>query len=63
MKVEEAVLRCLREIMKQRLRKVTRWGDSWSVVAYRVPPSAVGGSGVIRIDVVVGGEEKDEEGH
>jgi hypothetical protein len=58
MKVEDAVLVCLRELMELGLKKVTRWGDSWSVVAYRVPPSGVGGSGVIRIDVVVSEEEK-----
>ena len=58
MKVEEAVLKCLRELMELGLKKVTCWGDGWSVVACRVPPSAVGGSGVIRIDVVVGEVKK-----
>jgi len=59
MKVEDAVQKCLRELMELGVRRVSCEADGWTVIAYCVPPSTSQGHEVLRIDVVVGRAGKD----
>jgi hypothetical protein len=58
-KLEDAVLVCLRGLIGLKARRTELEVGGWAVVAYRVPPSTPQGHEILRIDVKPKEAEKD----